>query len=457
MISTDELEFYLLIFKYLALEEEWEQDDLTLVREIEKEDRRRNRRPRVKRAARKHFKEETSQWSDATYKRYFRLSRESFDKLCTTICSSVGEDVFRSENWLKDASVQSGAPQSSGGHMCGEVRVSIFLRILAGASYLDLMLGFQVSHDPVYQSFRIVTGWLNKTFDFPLVAAIENEDLQYLEDVSSSFAHGSSGGAFMGCIGALDGIAIKIKRPTRSKSIPNPGNYYCRKAFFALNCQAICDANKKISWISSKHLGSTHDSVAFTDTKLYELLLRKQEFLHDNQFFIIGDSAYNLESFLLVPFPQPGPRSPEDAYNYYHSSCRIKIECTFGEVIMRFGLFWRPLQFDIASIGDILTAACLLHNFMVDERSDDDDNIMVPTDTTSNLSIGPGDVPVYTDANDETARPPPGRPTVSGELSRERGRYIRESLSTALQVKGLTRPLLQGMKRNEYGMVYMEY
>lgn len=35
---------------------------------------------------------------------------------------------------------------------------------------------------------------------------------------------------------------------------------------------------------------------------------------------------------------------------------------------MRWGIFWRTLQFDIVKIGNIIEAAMLLHNFIINER-----------------------------------------------------------------------------------------
>ena len=35
---------------------------------------------------------------------------------------------------------------------------------------------------------------------------------------------------------------------------------------------------------------------------------------------------------------------------------------------MRWGILWRKLLFDIQDVGRIVTAAVLLHNFLVDER-----------------------------------------------------------------------------------------
>ena len=54
--------------------------------------------------------------------------------------------------------------------------------------------------------------------------------------------------------------------------VPDPGNYYCPKGFYALNVQAICDRKKRFLWCLTGHKGGTHDSKAFFETKLYDLL-----------------------------------------------------------------------------------------------------------------------------------------------------------------------------------------
>ncbi len=131
----------------------------------------------------------------------------------------------------------------------------------------------------------VVCGWVvMATFKYPLlVKALEEENIEYFKDISSPFAEcGASNGVFRGCIGAVNGLAIKIKRPTFTGTLRDPGAYYCQKGFFlhALNCQGtICDNNKKVhQWISSRNIGSSHDSLAFTTrTVLYELLQQKKE------------------------------------------------------------------------------------------------------------------------------------------------------------------------------------
>ncbi len=47
------------------------------------------------------------------------------------------------------------------------------------------------------------------------------------------------------------------------------------------------------------------------------------EDLAEKGFYLAGDSAYALMVFLLTPFDNEGARSIEDAFNFFHSSCRI--------------------------------------------------------------------------------------------------------------------------------------
>jgi hypothetical protein len=326
-----------LVSSHLDDQETWVQQLLDKLRKEEKQEvYRQNRTREVEKPKRKTFMDITQRLSERQFQRTFRMQRKSFYKLSAMISNTIGDDEFKSETTTTRESTKTrSATDFHGGDISGELRLGIFLRMLAGSSYLDLFMIFGVSNSSIYNCFEQATDWINKTLTFRLVEALQKEDLGYLKQLSHAFSHDSNG-RYNGCIGALDGLAIKIRRPTLSEWLKDAGAYFTRKGFFALNCQAICDVKKRILWISSRHIGSCHDSRAFKDTKLYELLLEKQEFLIKHELFLVGDSAYNLESFLLVPHEEPSPRSPEDAYNYYHSNCRIRIECCFGELIMRY-------------------------------------------------------------------------------------------------------------------------
>jgi hypothetical protein len=104
-------------------------------------------------------------------------------------------------------------------------------------------------------------------------------------------------GVLHGMIGALDGLAIKIKCPI-FKLVSDPGNYYCGKGLYALNVQAICDRMKRFIWVSGTHRRSLHDSVAFGDTTLMKLVTNMAAKLKEHGFFIGAHSEYTFLSFL---------------------------------------------------------------------------------------------------------------------------------------------------------------
>ena len=172
-----------------------------------------------------------------------------------------------------------------------------------------------------------------------------------------------------GAIGSLDGWLVRIIRPSLWRDgIQNVTSFYSRKGFYALNIQCIVDDRKRVLWLSYSHKGGSHDSSCFRETKLYEHLKSISDNLYDKGFFIIGDSAYCIESFLLPPYDNAVPKSPEDDYNFFHSSARITVECAFGEIDLRWGIFWKRLNYSLDNIAIIVEGAMQLHNYLVDYR-----------------------------------------------------------------------------------------
>ena len=392
--------------------------------------------------------------SDRHFRRQFRMTRLAFDNLCSILCLSVGAAMFRPENQVI-STCNAASLQSRGGLIPGEIKTAVSLRLLAGGSYLDLMPLFDVSVAHIYVIFDEFLDWVLKAFEFPLAAWIQQEDQSSLASIAQQFSYGSNG-IFSGIIGALDGIAIRIRSPKLSE-VADPGNYYCRKGFFALNVQAICDRSKRFLWCYTSNKGSTHDSAAFTNSRLHSLLTEKSGWLQEVGYYIIGDSAYNLTPFLLVPYGtdevhQDGSGAC-DTFNFFLSSSRIFIECSFGELVFRWGILWRTLAFDLVKCQRIVQVCMLLHNHIKDEAHNDidsDDEDWRPTDTgTTNERA----FPLVSDNNELQRR---GRRSLESECNRARGEVLRRSISIQLQVQGLRRPLYSGMRYNQYGHVFFD-
>ena len=102
--------------------------------------------------------------------------------------------------------------------------------MLAGASYLDVFMIYGVSPSTIYDCFHQVSQWIIKSFSFPLVKALQNEDVDFFNDISKKFSEDSDR-IFTGCIGVIDGMAVKIKCPTLTETLKNPGAYFCRKGY----------------------------------------------------------------------------------------------------------------------------------------------------------------------------------------------------------------------------------
>jgi hypothetical protein len=294
---------------------------------------------------------------------------------------------------------------------------------------------------------------------------LKDRDWPALQSIASEFAKRTDG-IYNGCIGALDGLALRVKCFTMSE-VPDPGNYYCRKGFYALNVQAICDRKKRFLWCSTGHKGGTHDSKAFFETKLYDLLENMADDLQEKGLYLAGDSAYALMVFLLTPHDDAGPKSMQDAFNFYHSSSRIFIECSFGELVMRWGIFWRRLNFGARKVGAIIQAAMLLHNFILNEREiDATGEIDAKIDSSyfqnfafdeSELSRQAHSDPPEALVTDNDEPKPRGRLDKRKEELKVLGVKLRETLTINLAAKGYVRPLQMGMKYNSHGHVYMEF
>ena len=92
----------------------------------------------------------------------------------------------------------------------------------------------------------------------------------------------------------------------------------------------------------------------------------KRNVLKQKGKYILGDSAYAIRSFLITPYENAKHGSENDTFNYHHSSCRISIECCFGELHQRWGILWGPLKFSLNKNIIIIDSVMRLHNYIID-------------------------------------------------------------------------------------------
>ena len=298
---------------------------------------------------------------------------------------------------------------TTGGFISGEVKIAITIRLLAGGNPLDIAVIFDVSscHTKTIMYYVIIK-WIipSKIGDIDMKSYLEDEEA--MARVSKGFSLRSNG-VLKGAIGAIDGWLVKIICPSwRLDKVRNPVAFYSRKGFYALNVQCIVDHDKKVLWASYRHKGASHDSSALRDTQLYKLLERKADWLHRKGFYLLGDSAYAIESFIIPPYPLVKPQSPEDSFNFYHSSARITVECAFGEIDLRWGVFWKRLTGSVHNSFIIIQGAMRIHNFLIDYRQDNINEIRddLNADMTNFTSRNDVDENVPGVVGNDNRRPP---------------------------------------------------
>ncbi|KAJ8914798.1 hypothetical protein NQ315_014542 [Exocentrus adspersus] len=87
------------------------------------------------------------------------------------------------------------------------------------------------------------------------------------------------------------------------------------------------------------------------------------------EYHLLGDTAYPLDTFIIVPFKDTGHLSREQKkFNLRLSSTRVVIEQAFGRLK---GIFRRLKYLNIITLAYfkfVVTASCVLHNIIIREK-----------------------------------------------------------------------------------------
>jgi hypothetical protein len=205
----------------------------------------------------------------------------------------------------------------------------------------------------------------------------------------------------MGTVLALDGFLMEIKNPnTFELDGQEVGIYRNRKGFWGLTSQVAFDSNAKVRIVQTDWPGATNNLSCFKETPLFLLLQSRQlpEWLH-----IIADEAYSPLSVecnhqILTPFSKhqlnaakkddwqnlqdwhdrisespnldvmkPTPKYWKmRAFNHELSSEQITIERVLGMIVQRFGILWRPMEYDVNKVSTTFHVLCKLNNICMD-------------------------------------------------------------------------------------------
>jgi hypothetical protein len=352
--------------------------------------------------------------TDGTFGATFRMSRPAFDKLVALLHPALMPDILQSGNVCSSP-------------ILPELALAMTLRYLAGGSYLDIKEVYNVSKSSFYRSrdnvIEAILACNDLHFKFPQT---RNE----VEHQAAQFRALSSEDVMRGCVGALDGCLIPIDRPRwgHDQQINVMRYYSGHYERFGLNVQAVVNHRCQFLFFSVAAAGGTNDAAAYRLTSLPQLVGNLP-----SPFYIVADAAYPISEHLLVPFTGSQRMDlNKDAFNFFLSQLRIRVEQAFGLLTNKWRALRTPMTNSLSCNTRIITACSLLHNFVIAEDwPKDHDNLgrlnaevsnIVPLDNAPN---GEGYMPILQDLQD------PDTPGVS---------VCRDHIVNYIQQNSLRRP-----------------
>ncbi len=317
-------------------------------------------------------------WSNALFARQFRLQRAVFDDVLCRLKAAVPNYSL--------SQIRSRASNPLSGPITMEIMLCITLRILAGASYLD-MIWYGVQLASVNPIFLKTLSLINfafpdaEVFNFnPILPGFEQELRTMADDwgAINLRKHGDVVGMQGYCgrpIAAGDGLVVAQTEPSEHELYGmDPALFWNRKGCFGLIVAAFCDAWCRFRYFEVQWPGSTPDITAYKQTSLYSwftrgLIPEEFHFLLDEAYGPIGGDQH------LTPFTSHqlalAKRTNTTRYvkmlgfNHFLSSQRITIERAFGQFVRKWGIFWRPLEHTISTNTTILRVCAKLHNLSI--------------------------------------------------------------------------------------------
>jgi DDE superfamily endonuclease len=159
-------------------------------------------------------------------------------------------------------------------------------------------------------------------------------------------------------IGAIDGTYISITAPKEQRLV-----YTNRKFFTSMTLQAICDHKLLFLDCFAGYPSSVHDRRVFRNSDIFQDIEQDVTSFFPSGEKILGDMAYPVKNWLMVPYVNRGQLTQEKQYfNTKLSAARQTVERSFALLFGRFRRLKHVHMHRIEAIPAFIIACCVLHN-----------------------------------------------------------------------------------------------
>jgi len=350
----------MMMLRYLAaLHADEQQNNLAIAQVLVDRQRRQKRRPKryqtrewlLRRPLHGQYDQlmvELREEDVGAFRNFIRMEPRMFQELL----DRVGPRLLKKDSFWRKALVPG-------------LKLAITLRHLAtGDSYQSLMYAFRVASNTISSFVPEVCEAILAEYQEEVISTPSTPE--GWKEIAEVFGRRWN---FQHALGALDGKHIRIRCPAKAGSL-----YYNYKGYHSMVLMALVDADYKFLWLSCGANGSASDAQLWNQCELKTAIEQNdigfpqaEPLPRDDRnmpYFLIGDDAFALKSWMMKPFSRRNMADDERIFNYRLSRARRIVENAFGILANRFGCLLTSLRQKPETVVSMVMSCCCLHNLM---------------------------------------------------------------------------------------------
>ncbi|XP_036336283.1 putative nuclease HARBI1 [Rhagoletis pomonella] len=252
--------------------------------------------------------------------------------------------------------------------LSAEKQVLAALRFYATGCYqrpVGEQWGLSMSQSSISRSIHRVTDAINETMFMENV----RYPMTVVERQVARSIFSAAREPFDGAIGAIDCTHIAVIGPKDHEEA-----YINHHGYHSINVQMVCDPNLKILSVNARFPGARHDAYIWNASAVRRAMKRAYD-RGDHSTFLIGDSGYPLEPWLMTPLSNQREGTPQFRYNEALCKARNCVERLFGVLkgTWRCLSKQRVLMYEPGFAGRIVNSGAALHNMRLNTVENNSD------------------------------------------------------------------------------------
>ncbi|XP_055373443.1 putative nuclease HARBI1 [Condylostylus longicornis] len=231
-------------------------------------------------------------------------------------------------------------------------------RLVNRATMAEISEKFSIGKGSVHRMVTRMTRILTNLKEKFIIWPQSNEEYKKL---MKGFQNIKSNNPFPNVVGCLGCTHLRIYQPKIGAS-----SYCNSNKTFSMILQAICDSNFRFINVYFGWPGGSHDADVWKKNPLYEKL-QNQSIIIPQDGYILGDTNFPLETFLMVPFRDDENLSSEKIqFNETLNYIRITIEKSFGVLKKKFSILKHLPVNKLSEAKYIVSSCIMLYNFIIE-------------------------------------------------------------------------------------------